>query len=136
MTALDERDRIRSAMERILAGTPAHSNGALTVVALAQEAQVPRNALTQRHVDLKNAFYDEIRSRKSVPESELRLGRRLARLSKLRDAEAEELRQLKIDNEALVGALHQAQMENRKLREELAVPGPRLRAIPGHPRPE
>jgi hypothetical protein len=136
MTALDERDRIRAAMDRILAGTPQHSNGALTVVALAQEAQAPRNALTQRHVDLKNAFYDEIRSRKAVPESELRLGRRLARLSKLRDAEAEELRQLKIDNEALAGALHQAQMENRKLREELAAPGPRLRAIPGHPRPE
>jgi hypothetical protein len=136
MTALDERDRIRAAMHRILAGTPQHSNGALTVVALAQEAQVPRNALTQRHVDLKNAFYDEIRSRKAVPESELRLGRRLAMLKQLRDAEAEELRQLKIDNEALVGALHQAQMENRKLREELAAPGPRLRAIPGHPRPE
>jgi hypothetical protein len=57
-------------------------------------------------------------------------------LKQLRDAEAEELRQLKIDNEALVGALHQAQMENRKLREELAAPGPRLRAIPGRPRPE
>lgn len=136
MTALDERDRIRAAMDRILAGTPRHSNGALTVVALAQEAQVPRNALTQRHVDLKNAFYEAIRSRKAVPESELRLGRRLARLTKLRDAEPEELRQLEIDNEALAGALHQAQMENRKLREELAAPGPRLRAIPGHPRPE
>jgi hypothetical protein len=136
MTALDERDRIRAAMDRILAGTPQHSNGALTVVALAQEAQVPRNALTQRHVDLKNAFYNEIRKRKAVPESELKLGRRLARLSKLRDAEAEELRQLKIDNQALVGALHQAQTENRKLREELAAPGPRLRAVPGHPRPE
>lgn len=56
MTALDERDRIRAAMDRILAGTPQHSDGALTVVALAQEAQVPRNALTQRQVDLKNAF--------------------------------------------------------------------------------
>jgi hypothetical protein len=54
-------------------------------------------------------------------------------LKQLRDAEAEELRQLKIDNEALVGALHQAQMENRKLREELAAPGPRLRAILGAP---
>lgn len=75
MTTLDERDRIRSAMDRILAGTPQHSNGALTIVALAQEAQVPRNALTQRHVDLKNAFYEQIRSRKGVPESELRLGR-------------------------------------------------------------
>ena len=45
--APDERDRIRAAMDRILDGTPQRSNGALTVVALAQEAEVPRNALTQ-----------------------------------------------------------------------------------------
>ena len=47
--APDERDRIRAAMNRILADIPQHSNGALTIVALAAEAQVPRNALTQRH---------------------------------------------------------------------------------------
>ncbi|MFF1715561.1 hypothetical protein [Streptomyces sp. NPDC058268] len=28
--ALDERDRIRAAMDRIMKGTPEHSNGALT----------------------------------------------------------------------------------------------------------
>ena len=46
--APDERDRIRAAMDRILAGAPERSNGGLTVVALAIEAGVPRNALTQR----------------------------------------------------------------------------------------
>jgi hypothetical protein len=51
----DERDRIRAAMDRILEGTPEHSNGALTIVALATEAGVPRNALTQRHTDLKTS---------------------------------------------------------------------------------
>ncbi|MFI7349465.1 hypothetical protein ACIBSR_24855 [Streptomyces sp. NPDC049936] len=55
--APDERDRIRAAMDRILQGTAQRSNGALTIVALAQEAGVPRNALTQRHVDLNNDFY-------------------------------------------------------------------------------
>lgn len=54
--APDERDRIRAAMDRILQGTAQHSNGALTIVALAQEAGLPRNALTQRHPDLKNDF--------------------------------------------------------------------------------
>jgi hypothetical protein len=39
--APDERDRIRAAMDRILTGTPERSNGALTVVALALEADVP-----------------------------------------------------------------------------------------------
>jgi hypothetical protein len=32
---------IHAAMDRILAGTPQHSNGALTIVALALEAEVP-----------------------------------------------------------------------------------------------
>ena len=39
--APDERDRIRAAMDRILAGAPERSNGALTVVALAIEAASP-----------------------------------------------------------------------------------------------
>lgn len=43
--ALDERDRIRAAMERILAGTPKRSTGGLTVVALAQEAACPATPL-------------------------------------------------------------------------------------------
>ncbi|MGW8883915.1 hypothetical protein [Streptomyces sp. NPDC055749] len=53
--ALDERDRIRAAMDRILTNRPEHSNGALTMVTLAQEAQVPRNAFTQRHPDLRTS---------------------------------------------------------------------------------
>jgi hypothetical protein len=61
--ALDERDRARAAMERILAGIPEHSKGAPTIVALAAEVKVPRNALAQRHLDLKNDFYAEVRAR-------------------------------------------------------------------------
>ena len=53
--ALDEGVRIRAAMERILAGAFERSNGALTIVALATEADVHRNALTQRHLDLKTS---------------------------------------------------------------------------------
>ncbi|MFJ9968944.1 hypothetical protein [Streptomyces avermitilis] len=71
--ALDERDRIRAAMERILQGTPQHSNGALTIVALSEEAGVPRNALTQRHPDLKNDFYMQVKARGQIPDSEIRL---------------------------------------------------------------
>ena len=41
----DERERIRAAMDRILAGTPQRCNGALTIVALAQEADVPATPL-------------------------------------------------------------------------------------------
>jgi hypothetical protein len=74
MTAeLDERARIRAAMDRILAGAPERSNGALTVVALAIEAGVPRNALTQRHTDLKDEFYQRIRDRGADNGDEARL---------------------------------------------------------------
>ncbi|MFJ7496829.1 hypothetical protein ACIQZB_37905 [Streptomyces sp. NPDC097727] len=116
----DERDRIRAAMDRILRGTPEHSNGALTIVALAVEAGAPRNALTQRHTDLKNEFYDKVRARGGTPDSERRLREQIRRLKELRAADAEELGQLKADVEALVGALHQATMENLHLRQQLA----------------
>ncbi|MFJ9478817.1 hypothetical protein ACIRRI_27990 [Streptomyces mirabilis] len=118
--APDERDRIQSAMDRILGGRPEHSNGALTIVALATEAQVPRNALTQRHPDLKNAFYDQVRARGQTPDSEKRLRRQVRKLKELRAADAEEIAQLKTDVEALVGALHQSMTENRLLRQQLA----------------
>ncbi|MER5845835.1 hypothetical protein ABT126_01710 [Streptomyces sp. NPDC002012] len=133
--APDERDRIRAAMDRILAGTPEHSNGALTIVALAQEAQAPRNALTQRHPDLKNDFYDKVRARGTMPDSEKRLRRQVTKLKELRAADAKELTALRSDVEALVGVLHQAQMEIRQLRQQLAVPDSRVRSLPTQPRP-
>jgi hypothetical protein len=133
--APDERDRIRAAMDRILANAPEHSNGALTIVALAQEAQVPRNALTQRHLDLKNEFYDKVRARGAMPDSEKRLRRKVTKLKELRAADAKELAALRADVEALVGALHQAQMENRQLRQRLAAPDPTVRSLPTQARP-
>ncbi|MEH0522283.1 MULTISPECIES: hypothetical protein [Streptomyces] len=133
--APDERDRIRAAMDRILADTPEHSDGALTIVALAQEAQVPRNALTQRHLDLKNDFYEKVRARGAMPDGEKRLRRQVTKLKELRAADAKELAALRSDVEALVGALHQSQMENRQLRQQLAAPDPKVRSLPSQPRP-
>jgi transposase-like protein len=133
--APDERDRIRAAMDRILADIPEHSNGALTIVALAQEAQVPRNALTQRHLDLKDEFYEKVRARGAMPDSEKRLRRQVTKLKELRAADAKELAALRSDVEALVGALHQAQMENRQLRQRLAAPDPAVSSLPTQPRP-
>ncbi|MET9793765.1 hypothetical protein [Streptomyces canus] len=130
----DERDRIRAAMDRILRGTPEHSNGALTIVALAVEAGVPRNALTQRHTDLKNEFYDKVRARGGTPDSEQRLRRQVRRLKELRAADAEEIALLKADVEGLVGALHQTTIENQLLRQQLAE-RPAVRTLPTQPRP-
>ncbi|MEU2179858.1 hypothetical protein [Streptomyces thermolilacinus] len=128
--APDERDRIRAAMNRILSGKPEHSNGALTIVALSAEAQVPRNALTQRHPDLKNDFYDQVRARGQMPDSERRLRQQVRRLKELRAADAEGIARLKADVEALVGALHQSVTENRVLRQKLSEGSGVVRLLP------
>ncbi|MGW1027739.1 hypothetical protein ACWD4J_29260 [Streptomyces sp. NPDC002577] len=128
--APDERQRIRAAMDRILSGRPEHSNGALTIVALAVEAGVPRNALTQRHTDLKNEFYEKVRARGATPDSEQRLRKQVRRLKELRAADAEEIAQLKADVEALVGALHQTTVENGRLRHQLADRASVVRTLP------
>ncbi|MHA4815437.1 hypothetical protein ACXZ65_13900 [Streptomyces aculeolatus] len=126
--APDERGRIRAAMDRILNNTPARSDGAMTIVALATEADVPRNALTQRHTDLKNDFYERVRARGGTPDTEKRLRSQLRKLKELRAAEAEERRQLRNDVNSLVGALHQLQMENHRLRQQLSTTS--LRVVP------
>ncbi|MFD3504744.1 hypothetical protein [Streptomyces sp. NPDC058678] len=93
--ATDERDRIRAAMQRILTGRPEHSNGALTVVALALEAQVPRNALTQRHPDLRNEFYTHVRERGGVSDTEARLRAQIVTLKQTIANKNEELARLR-----------------------------------------
>jgi hypothetical protein len=120
--ALDERDRIRAAMDRILAGAPRHSNGALTIVALALEAEVPRNALTQRHTDLKNEFYERIKDRGHTLEVEARLRATIAKLNKTIASKNIELTRLRADVPALVRALNQLTLENQNLRTALANP--------------
>lgn len=127
--AHDERARIKTAMERILDGRPEHSNGALTVVALAAEAGVPRNALTQRHVDLKNLFYEKVQARGGIPDSERRLRRDATRLKRLRESDREMIQQLKADNEALIGALHLAQLQNEELRQRQAESGGKVHIV-------
>jgi chromosome segregation ATPase len=122
-------------MDRILRGTPKHSNGALTIVALAVEAGVPRNALTQRHTDLKNDFYDKVRSRGGTPDNEQRLRTQVRRLKELRAADTEEITQLKADIEALVGALHQLTVDNHVLRRQLAEQPMKVRRLPTQPYP-
>jgi len=133
--ALDERSRIRAAMDRILAGTPQHSNGALTIVALAQEAQVPRNALTQRHPDLKNDFYAKVKERGQPTDSERRPRKKITKLKELRAADKEQLAHLATDVENLVWVVNQLTLENRQLRQQLATPGPIVRLLPTQPQP-
>ncbi|MFI8991579.1 hypothetical protein ACIG63_42570 [Streptomyces antimycoticus] len=127
--ALDERQQIRAAMERILSDAPQHSNGALTIVALAQEAQVPRNALTQRHLDLKNEFYERVKERGATPDAEARLRATIVQLKQTIASKNRELDQLRADVPALVRVINQLTLENQELRAEAGETG-RLRVLP------
>jgi septal ring factor EnvC (AmiA/AmiB activator) len=127
--APDERERIRTGIDRLLNDQAKFSNGALTVVALAQESQVPRNALTQRHTDLKNEFYARIKDRGATPEIEAQLRATIAKLKKTIANKNEELRQLRTDVPALVRAVNQLTLENEQLRETLVDPGGTVTAL-------
>lgn len=113
-------------MQRILSGSPEHSNGALTVVALAIEAQVPLNALTQRHPDLRNEFYAHVRERGAVPDAEARLRAKIVQLKETIANKNDELTRLREDVPALVRALNQLTAENEALRRQLQLPTPNV----------
>ncbi|WP_410585399.1 hypothetical protein [Amycolatopsis sp. lyj-108] len=129
--ALDERDRIRAAMDRILAGTPERSNGALTVVALALEAGVPRNALTQRHTDLKAEFYEKTTLHGAIAEVERQLRTTIASLNKTIASKNAELARLRADIPALVRVVQHLTLENNQLRDALTYPDATVVALPG-----
>ncbi|MGW0633099.1 hypothetical protein [Streptomyces sp. NPDC002758] len=62
-----ERDAIQAAAQRLLAGTPTRSTGALTVVQLAAEAGVKRWVLTHKHPDLRKEFEEARESVNGIP---------------------------------------------------------------------
>ncbi|MFJ1757286.1 hypothetical protein [Kitasatospora sp. NPDC088134] len=87
-----ERERIKEAIDRLLAGAPARSSGSLTVEGLAIEADVHRMALYKRHSDLRELFNERVRTEtRQMPESEKRLRKDNATLRQsLKDARAAE----------------------------------------------
>ena len=54
-------------MDRLLTGRPLRTAGALTIIGLAQEADVNRHLLTHRHTDLKDEFNARVRAQHHVP---------------------------------------------------------------------
>ena len=109
----DERARIRAAIDRLLTGQATTSNGSLTVVALAVEAGVHRMALMKRHTDLRNEFYERVRTEtQQTSETEKRLRENVKKLTRTvadQAADIEELRrfvtQLALANVVLTTAI-------------------------------
>ena len=66
-SADQERRTIRDAMQRLLDGQPARSDGKLTIKALAEEAGVKRWLLTHKHTDLQDEFRARIATRGTLP---------------------------------------------------------------------
>lgn len=64
-----ERTAIRAAMQRLLAGQPRNSTGALTVLQLAAEAGVKRWALTHKHPDLRTEFEEQRDKVNGIPQA-------------------------------------------------------------------
>ena len=117
----DERTRIREAIDRLLAGQATVSNGSLTVVALAAEAGVHRMALLKRHVDLKNEFYERVRTEtKQTPEAEKRLRKtvtglkeRVSDLTQENIGLKDQVTQLALANAVLADRLRKAEEQAR-----------------------
>jgi septin family protein len=92
----DERTRIREAMDRLLAGQATASNESLTIAALAVEADVHRMALMKRLADLKNEFYERVRTEaQQVPEEERRLRESVVKLKETVSNQRREIKELR-----------------------------------------
>ncbi|MFE7856341.1 hypothetical protein [Streptomyces sp. NPDC057403] len=111
-----ERANIRAAMDRLLAGTPLRSDGALTVLSLAAEADIKRHVLTHRHTDLKDEFYARVRSQGQVPDSERKLRQELKETKERLTEVLEENKQLKNEAEVFTRIINVLELENDQLK--------------------
>jgi chromosome segregation ATPase len=112
-----ERAAIRAAMQRLLAGQPTNSTGALTVLQLAAEAGVKRWVLTHKHPDLRTEFERQREQINGVPQAFQHLQARAVDLEadnkRLRQHKAELTR--RVDCYAQV--IHELATELERLRE-------------------
>jgi chromosome segregation ATPase len=119
MTDEQERQAITAAIERLLAGKPLRSSGALDIVTLAEEAGLKRNKLTHKHTDLKDLFYAERKARDGIPDNEIKVRDEIAvlkeEITKLR-AERDDYR---IASETFARAMNVLTIENTTLRKEI-----------------
>lgn len=130
MTAISDgkdtvRTDIRAAMDRLLAGTPARSDGKLTVAELALEAGVKRHNLTHKHTDLKDEFYGRVAAQTRDPSHQSQ--RQMTKMAELLAHNAkllERLREAQMREQGLIRELQLLAVENDQLRRARAVVSP------------
>lgn len=79
-----------------------------------------------------NGFYDKVRARGQMSDSEKRLRRKIVKLKELRAKGAEELDQLRANVKGLVRELSQMSLENHQLRTERTAPQGQIQVLPTH----
>ncbi|OLT97535.1 hypothetical protein [Mycobacterium syngnathidarum] len=110
------RRAIRDAMDRLIADSPLHSDGKLTVKSLAVEACVKRWLLTHRHTDLQDEFRARIASTNTEPPI-------LEALREEKTDAQKRVKELTAEVTALTSTIHQLEriiqvlaLENQQLR--------------------
>jgi hypothetical protein len=110
-----QRQALLVAADRLLAGTPRHSTGALSVVQLAIEAQVKYWIVAQKHTDLRDhfqqltahpgkipiAFRDTLDAHDTLVEKHAELRHHCANLEQLVTLYATALNELALENKVL-----------------------------------
>ncbi|WP_331741631.1 hypothetical protein [Streptomyces sp. NBC_01006] len=91
----DLQVRLRAAADRLLAGTPLHSQGKLTILDLAREAQVKRWILTHKYpIRLMAKYQAEFKAAQREPEKETAERREIDKLREALAKVREEKRKL------------------------------------------
>ena len=130
MTAEErERQRIRDAMDRLLAGKPIRSDGKLTIKSLAVEAGVKRWVLTHKHTDIQDEFRDRVRSQDSTTEATRALHEKISTLERDRKRDRAEGREAVAKTKLLARAVQVLALENSQLEQRVSGQASKVRPI-------
>lgn len=129
-----ERAAIAEAGRRLLAGEPTRSDGKLTIKSLAAEAGVKRWMLTERHTDLKDAFYEQVRGQGGTTENEKKLQAEIGELRMRIKALSEERGALHSAVDRFARIVQVVTLENEALRSSAQGTDAVVRRLP-RPRP-
>lgn len=128
-----ERDAIQAAMQRLLAGTPTRSSGALTVIQLAAEAGVKRWVLTHKHPDLRKEFETARETINGIPTAFQNLKAKVDDLEATNTRLRQHNSELTERNEIYAQVIHALTTELTHLRADQPLPT-NVRRLPAEPR--
>ena len=124
-----ERQVIRDAMDRLLAGAPIRSDGRLTVKSLATEADVKRWILTHKHTDLQGEFRARVSGQDATPRAVRVLQDEIANMKRERERDRSEMRRTRAEAQVLARIVRVLTLENIQLEDRADGGDPKVRPI-------